>query len=148
MNHITFLQKGIIRISARDNMPQSYLEKYGILTIPESSDDTPDVTVKDNSITLPNGKTIEFFTRENSKLWDDEINYMHKKFKNAIPISRIQGRPDEVFPPECGELEGRNSEKKFGISFKISDDEKFYGLGEASSDTIQLRGNSYQNWAV
>ena len=148
MNYVTFLKKGIIRISAKEDMPQSYLEKYGILTIPKASDETSNITINDNSITLPDGKTIEFFTREDTEIWDDEINYMHEKFKNAIPISRIQGRPDEVFPPKCSELEGHNSEKKFGISFKISQDEKFYGLGEASSDRIQLRGNSYQNWAV
>ena len=34
------------------------------------------------------------------------------------------------------------------ISIVIADDEKFYGLGEAGRDRIQLRGTSSQNWTI
>lgn len=104
--------------------------------------------IEDNKIMLPDGRSLEFYIRENNGLWNNEEDYLLKKFKDKIPMSRIQGRPDEVLPPKYEVLEGRDSQKKFGISFKIDADEKFYGLGEAGRDRIQLRGDSYQNWAI
>ena len=148
MSKITFIEDGIIRIQARENMPQSYLEKYGIITVPATCECPSDLLIEKDTITLPGGKVLNFSLRSEDSLWENEINYMHKKFQNAIPFSRIQGRPDEVFPPESRELEGRDSDKRFGISFKTDDDECFYGLGEAGSDRVELRGASYQNWAV
>lgn len=143
------LKKGIIRISKSENMPQSYLERYGIITVPEPEENTG-VKIGESGITLADGRKIEFFVRpqKDDELWQGEMNYFLEKFRDKIPISRIEGRPDEVLPPSYEVLEGRDSEKTFGISFGIEDDAKFFGLGEAGRDRVQLRGGSYQNWAV
>ena len=130
-------------------MPQSYLERYGIITVPEPEENTG-VKIGESGITLADGRKIEFFvrTQKDDELWQGEMNYFLEKFRDKIPISRIEGRPDEVLPPSYEVLEGRDSEKTFGISFGIEDDAKFFGLGEAGRDRVQLRGGSYQNWAV
>lgn len=150
MNYaVKALKDGIVRISKSENMPESYLERYGLIKIPTAQDNT-DAKVDGNKITLPNGRVIDFFTRptDDDGIWQGEIDYLLEKFRDKIPISRIEGRPDEVLPPSYEVLEGRDSKKKFGISFSVDEDEKFFGLGEAGRDRVQLRGDSYQNWAV
>lgn len=143
------LKKGIIRISRHEEMPQNHLERYGIITVPKE-EPVDDVKIGDGKITLPTGKVIEFTTRPDTDndFWKKEIDYHNEKFRDKIPSSRIEGRPDEVLPPEYDVLSGEYSDKHFGISIKIDDDELFYGLGEGSRDSIQLRGGSYQNWAI
>ena len=136
------IKKGIVRISTDGEMPQNYLERYGIINVPKC-DGTADAEVCENKITLPGGRTLEFSVRpkNDDKDWSGEIDYLLEKFKNKIPESRIEGRPEEVLPPDYKLLEGRESEKKFGISFKIDDDERFFGLGEAGRDRVELRGD-------
>lgn len=143
------IKKGIVRISTDGEMPQNYLERYGIINVPKC-DGTADAEVYENKITLPGGRALEFSVRpqNDDKDWSGEIDYLLEKFKDKIPESRIEGRPEEVLPPDYKLLEGRESEKKFGISFKIDDEERFFGLGEAGRDRVELRGDSYQNWAV
>ncbi|MBP3361393.1 MAG: glycoside hydrolase family 31 protein [Clostridia bacterium] len=146
---VTPIKKGMIRISKYETMSESYLERYGIISIPEK-EEVKGVEISDGAITLPDGKRLEFTVRPETddEFWADEINYQLEYFKEKIPSRNIEGRPgDEPFP-DVEAIEARASTKKFGISFKINDDEKFYGLGEAGRDRIQHRGGSYQNWAV
>ena len=56
------VKQGIIRISKYENMPKNYLERYGIVTIP-NSESVDGVTADSNSITLPNGRILEFDVR-------------------------------------------------------------------------------------
>ena len=62
MSKITFIEDGIIRIQARDDMPQSYLEKYGIVTVPKPGELPSDLLIDGNKIALPNGRKLKFFT--------------------------------------------------------------------------------------
>lgn len=141
---------GIVRISAHSDMPQNYLERYGIINVPEA-DGQGEVKSEGNKITLPSGRVLEFCTRqqEDDEFWETEENYFLNRFADKIPFRlNVDGRPGDIKLEWNEELNGRNSEKKFGISFKINDGEKFYGLGEAGRSGIQHRGGSYQNWVV
>lgn len=140
------IKRGMVRIGSGD-ASENYLERYGLVTIPEK-EAFDGVVTEDNRITLPDGQVIEYELRKDNEVWDEEEDYLLKKFRDVIPISRIDGRPDEILQPSYDVLEGRGSDKKFGISFNIGDDDKFYGLGEAKRDGIQLRSGSYQNWTV
>ncbi len=150
---VTPLKEGIIRISIKnhEDMPENHFQRYGILNIP-NVEGIDGFNVEDGKITLPNGRAPEFFTRHEYGRDDEfrksEIDYQNKHFIDNIPISRIEGRPDEVLPPDYELMRGDDYGKSFGISFKIADDEKFYGLGEGGHDRVQLRDASYQNWAI
>ncbi len=144
------VKQGIIRISKYENMPKNYLERYGIVTIP-NSESVDGITADSNSITLPNGRILEFDVRPDGddSYWKDEMHYQLEKFRDKIPIKlNIEGRPEEELLEMDDTADGWNSGKKFGISFNITDGERFYGLGEAGRDGIELRGGSYQNWAI
>ena len=141
---------GIVRISAGENMPESYLERYGIVKVPKS-DESGRAEIGKNSIKLPCGHVLEFTVRpeEDDDFWENEEDYQLNKFADKIPFRRnIEGRPGDESLEWNESMNGRDSERKFGISFKIDKDEKFYGLGEAGRKGIQHRGGSYQNWTV
>ena len=73
MNYeVTPLKKGIVRISAHKIMPKNYLERYGIISIPEK-DNTADAVVCENKITLPDGRVLEFKIRPETDddFWGD-----------------------------------------------------------------------------
>ncbi len=113
MSKITFIEDGIIRIQARENMPESYLEKYGIITVPATCECPSDLLIEKDTITLPGGKVLNFSLRSEDTLWENEINYMHRKFQNAIPFSRIQGRPESGHQQgPCGHQGGCKGEER------------------------------------
>lgn len=147
---VTPLKPGIVRISRYAEMPQSLLEKYGIVTIPEP-DRTFTVTETADGVVLPNGKMLRFTVRpdEDNDFWMREAAYLNNKFAEKLPTKLfIEGRPEEE-PIELGEYaDGKDSDVRFGISFLLEEKECFYGFGEAGRDRIDLRGVSVQNWAI
>ncbi len=148
--HVTFIKEGIIRISKHKDMPQSYLERYGIIKIPSPCEESP-IKVDGTCITLPDGRRICFDIRpeKDDSKWHEESEYLCDKFAGKIPSKLyIEGRPDIEKMDIKKDADGKDSDIKFGISFEINRDEKFYGLGEAGRDRIQLRGMSAQNWTV
>ncbi len=143
------IKKGILRIIGEDKKEENYLERYGIVNIPES-DGSCDAYVEGNTIKLPWGKDIEFCVRdENGAQWQEIEQELNEKFGKTIPHAvKVEGRPDgEVINIGDAAL-GKNSAHKFGINFEIGRDEFFYGLGEGARDRISLRGYSYQNWTI
>lgn len=151
MNYnIEAIKQGVVRIKVKEKRNINYLERYGIVSIPVR-DSTADAVVKDGKIILPNGRELEFFVRgeKDDDFWSREINYQLDLFKDKIPNRiNIEGRPEDTNGESDKENNTDTSGYRFGISFGINSDEKFYGLGEASRDGIELRGGSYQNWAV
>lgn len=144
------IKKGIIRISANGRKSMNYLERYGILTLPES-EACPDVRIGADSITLPNGKTLVFSVRpdQDDGFWNDEIEYQLQQFADRVPYAkRIIGAEESSFAETTEDLDKKSDYPHFGIRFEISDSERFYGLGEGDSERIEHRGKSFQNWAV
>lgn len=147
---ITALKKGIVRISRYKNMPENYLEKYSLITIPHA-DGTADAGICGSCITLPDNRKLVFEVRPDgdNDSWKEEVQYLLDKFKKTTPSKiNVEGRPEEELIEFDKSMDGWASDKKFGISFSIEEDERFYGLGEAKRDGIELRGGSYQNWTV
>ena len=147
---ITTMGQGIVRISKVKYMPQSYLERYGILRLPAIRD-AGGATAAENAVVLPDGKRLSFTVRPETddKFWQEEADYLLDMFQEYVPSRRnVEGRPQELSGMEQESLDGRDSAKKFGISFEISEEESFYGLGEGGAGGIQRRGGSYQNWPV
>ena len=60
--------------------------------------------------------------------------------------SEILGDPTKRTEKENSENSSQLKNTPFGVSFSLADDERFYGLGAASSRRIQLRGSGYRNW--
>lgn len=143
---IETLKSGIIRICLKPENAVNFLERYGLVKIP-SAGYAPGVKTENGKITLPNGRELNFFVRgSDDDFWQSENDYMLELFKDKVPDSiNIEGRPKEYSQTKPRET---NSDLKFGISFGINENERFYGLGEASRSKIELRGASYQNWAV
>lgn len=142
------VREGMIRISRQENMPEKYLERYGIIKIPDR-EPVPGVIVEENAVILPDGRRLAFTLRpeEEDPLWRQEMDYQMDKFREYVPSRlNVEGRIDE--PLKQYDLDARASEKRFGISFQIEEGEKFYGLGEGERRRVQLRGSSYQNWPV
>ena len=154
MSHvITPIKKGVIRISKYGKMPESYLERYGIVTVPAASESAQhlNIRIEKTAVILPNGRRISFVVRpeQDDAFWQEEIEYQLAKFHQMIPERiNIIGRPQDSLPQWKDALNKRDSDHKFGISIAIDGGEKFYGLGEASKTRIQHRGGSYQNWAT
>ena len=130
-----------MRICKSGEMRENYLERYGLLQVPKE-DGTADARIEDGAVILPNGRRLEFFTRPQTddEFWQGEEDYLLDRFREKIPISRIEGRPDEVLPPSYEVLEGRDSERTFGISFGTEGGERFFGLGEAGRDRVGKKG--------
>lgn len=147
---ITPIKEGMIRISKCENMPEKYLERYGIVKIPPKELVT-DVIVEENAVILPNGRRLTFTLRPevDDFFWQQEIDYQLEKFKEYVPSYRnVEGRLEDAPEAWNESSNARNSSKKFGISFQIDENAKFYGLGEGNRKSIQHRGGSYQNWPV
>ena len=151
---ITPIKKGIIRISKQENMPEKYMERYGIIKIPER-ETVADVVVEENAVILPNGRKLSFTVRPDvdDVFWSEEIEYQLDKFKEFVPSRRnvegnMENRLEDASDDWQYAMDGRDSKQKFGISFEIKDTERFYGLGEGNRKSIEHRGASYQNWPV
>ena len=64
---------GITRISAHSDMPQNYLERYGIINLPKT-DGQGGAVAEENKITLPSGRVLKIKFRS-ALMWtaDREI---------------------------------------------------------------------------
>ncbi|MBR4060671.1 MAG: DUF5110 domain-containing protein [Lachnospiraceae bacterium] len=151
---ISSIKEGIIRISKHENMPEKYMERYGIIKIPEK-EAVDNVEIEENSVILPSGRKLNFTLRpeEDDTLWNDEQEYQLEKFKEFMPWRRnvegaMENRLENASEDWKDIMDARKSTKKFGISFEIKENEKFYGLGEGNRKRIEHRGSSYQNWPV
>ena len=128
---ITPIKEGMIRISKHENMPEKYMERYGIIKIPEKETVT-NVEIEENAVILPNGRKLNFTLRpeEDDALWNEEQEYQLQKFKEFMPWRRnvegaMENRLENATEDWHDVMDARNSAKKFGISFEINDQEKF-----------------------
>ncbi len=161
------LKKGVVRISSCEAMPEHYLERYGIVTVPSAEADMDvavktyrtesrqtaeaDVQQEECVVRLPDGRSLAFTVRPaaDDDFWRDEEAYLLEKFQEYVPSRRnVEGRPETQDSQRKTSVDRAGSPKRFGISFRIGADEKFYGLGEGGAGGLQRRGGSYQNWPV
>lgn len=151
MNYTTeIIKNGILRIRAAERKTTAYMERYGILAVPERKP-CADVTVSDREIRFPNGRALCFSVRPamDDAFWQDESAYLTHLFREKIPqVRRVIGAPADAPAPSVEELERQSGKARFGIRFEIAEGERFYGLGEGDSESIEHRGKSFQNWAV
>lgn len=140
------LGDGIVRVRRSEAFPQSLCERYGILTVPQVTETlSPDC----RALALKSGRTLSFGLRpdEDDAEWRGVAEYFDERFKDYEWTKKIiQGNPNtvrEVTPPQAG-----SGTSRFGVSFGLSEDERFYGLGEASKTKLELRGDAYQNWTL
>ncbi|MCI8388821.1 MAG: DUF5110 domain-containing protein [Clostridiales bacterium] len=143
----THIANGIIRMRISKNMPESLAERYGILTLPEKLTDSG-ITVSESSFTLPNGRVLPYrmideTSSEYESLHASLTDEFSDKFTDYQDIIGTQADNDKSAPTSTESLP---HEASFAISFTISDNERFYGLGEGARDRIELRGGAYQNW--
>ena len=147
---IRSIKKGIVRISVKEKKRTDYLARYGLLTIPEGEAD-PELTVGEDYLVLPNGKRLDFSIRPETDdtAWADEIEYELGLFADRVPYGkRIIGEEETELLDIEEDLDRSGRYPCFGIRIGIGEDERFYGLGEGNSESVEHRGRSYQNWAV
>ena len=144
---ITGISDGILRIRESATHGKTLAERYGILTLPEEFSDCGMAATGD-SIILKDGRKLPFrIVPENS----DEYNELHESFREEFKskftdYQAIIGAPAEASKPSPIPADTLPPEASYAIRFEISDDARFYGLGEGANDRIELRGRAYQNW--
>lgn len=153
MNHITAIQtaNGIFRITDTDyiNKP-SLTERYSILNVnKEECNDGAYFNADTSTLVTPSiSLKLAFRPECDDDFWHNTSAYLLNKFSDRH-LNRVvaEGNPNE-YP----ELEDDNaaslvsSDVHFGVAIDVLPHERFYGLGEASRDRIELRGRAYQNW--
>ena len=136
---------GILRMRLSETHGETLAERYGILTLPKELSDSG-IKVEDGKFILPDGNQLAF-----SLANEDEYNSLHEslaeEFKdNYTDYQAIIGAPAENEKPSPIPVESLPTDDHFALKIKISDTARFYGLGEGSRDSIELRGRAYQNW--
>ena len=74
--------------------------------------------------------------------------FLYAKKKHAQPLRPILG-DSQTFPSDTASIEqlpAAELSRRFGATFSIGPDERFYGLGAAASNRLQLRGQAYRNF--
>lgn len=150
---VTKLADGILRIQDETAARcQSLTERYGLLqAVREESRDTVSIDEANGLIRLSESKSIRFEIRgkEDRPFWSREKESMLEKFRDKREChENVIGRPDNRKDPSLSNVSLLPSEEvHFGMAFEIGEKDRFYGLGEASRDRLELRGRAYQNWA-
>ncbi|MBQ7821554.1 MAG: DUF5110 domain-containing protein [Clostridia bacterium] len=146
------LANGIFRITDTDYAGKLTLtERYSILT-PVSEDCTDGASYDAESTTLNVGKLklkLAFRPDSDDKFWGDASSYLLDKFKDRhLNHVVAEGNPNTEIdlPDDDNAAMLISSDVHFGVSIEVGEKERFYGLGEASRDKLELRGRAYQNW--
>ncbi len=149
------IANGIFRITdANYDGKQTLTERYDIVkaAVEEATDgatfDAETGVLKAGDLTLK----FDFRPDDDNKFWSDASKYLLDKFEDYKLNSTVaEGNPNSrSAPPRTGTpdmtLGLYEPGHHFGISVEVGDKERFYGLGEGSSNKLELRGRAYQNW--
>lgn len=143
----THIRKGILRMRLSDTHAPTLAERYGMLHVPTDGEDSG-IRTESDALRLPNGRRLafrlipadggEYGALHQSLSEEFSANFTdYQSIIGAPPVNETQILPDEMLPTE---------EKRFAVAFSLTPTERFYGLGEASRDRVELRGRAYQNW--
>ncbi len=161
---ITDIAPGILRLRLSEKHAQTLAERYKLIELPETlSESGIKVDETAGTITFPDGRIMSFSMIDGEE-YDSLHESLEKEFeKNYTDYQAIIGAPEE----EAKKAEKKAAEPKytdgqvraglvpadsvpenahFAVRFSILPDDRFYGLGEASRDRVELRGRAYQNW--
>lgn len=144
------LANGIFRLTDSAYADKLTLtERYSILTpVCEDCTDNASYDVISNTLTAGELKlTFSFRPDSDDEHWKNVSEHLLERFKDRH-LNRVVA---EGNPNECPELPSDNaallvSDTHFGLELDVGENERFYGLGEASKDRLELRGRAYQNW--
>lgn len=145
------LADGIFRITDAKyaDMP-TLTERYSILnTADEPCSDNASYDAETSILSVGELK-LKFTFRPDTDddFWSGASEYLLDKFKDRH-LNRMvaEGNPNvyEDYPEDCA-AKLVSGDVHFGITVDVVDGERFYGLGEASRDKLELRGRAYQNW--
>lgn len=140
------LTDSIYRIRRSVSFGETLTERYGLINPPKPVCELPAVQ---RAIRLKSGRFLCFELRpdEDNERWAGIAAYFEERFKaHAASYKTIQGNPNNVRSEPASQASG--GAEHFGIDFRLSETERFYGLGEASKTRLELRGSAYQNWTV
>lgn len=161
---ISDIAPGILRLRLSEKHARTLAERYKLIELPETlSESGIKVDETAGKITFPDGRIMSFSMIDGEE-YDSLHESLEKEFeKNYTDYQAIIGAPEE----EAKKAEKKAAEPKytdgqvraglvpadsvpenahFAVRFSILPDDRFYGLGEASRDRVELRGRAYQNW--
>ena len=145
------LANGIFRITDAEYAGKLTLtERYSILTpvceqcTDNASYDSANQTIKAGKVELK----LSFRPDTDDEFWKKSSGYLLEKFKDKhLNHVVAEGNPNtDIELPDDNAASLISSDVHFGITVDVGEKERFYGLGEASRDKLELRGRSYQNW--
>lgn len=155
---ITDIAPGILRLRLSEKHARTLAERYKLINLPETlSESGIKVDETAGTITFPDGRIMSFSMIDGEE-YDSLHESLEKEFeKNYTDYQAIIGAPEEekkkaekkaAEPVYEGGLVPKDSvpDGHFAVRFSIEPDDRFYGLGEASRDRVELRGRAYQNW--
>jgi len=121
------LDENLYRITARQQDEDSLALRYGLIQLPSNGRAVDEIP------------GLSFDTS-----WDgceEMLHDLEEEYRSIQP-EKIEGMP------EMKKAQGMRADSfgSFFIRFPISAEEKFYGLGEAGKDHLELRGKIYQNF--
>lgn len=121
------LDENIYRITARRTGEDSLALRYGLIRLPQNERAVEEIP------------GLSFETK-----WDgceEQLKRLEEEYRSIQPET-IEGMP------EMEKAQGMKADfyGRFFIRFPIAKDEKFFGLGEAGKDHLELRGKIYQNF--
>ena len=141
----TQIAPGILRMRLSETHGVTLAERYGILTLPEKLSDSG-MKVEDGRIVLPDGNSLPFELAGQDE-YESLLASLSDEFKDKYTdYQAIIGAPAENEKPSPIPVETIPTDDHFALKIKISESARFYGLGEGSRDSIELRGRAYQNW--
>ena len=136
------IDKGILRLRMSENFAPSLLERYGVLHT-EPAGCESGIEWNGQEIRLPNGRSLcfSFRTEENAQEWQEKLEKLKNRFSEHCAGQRvIIGDPNGTTRNNAPVERGVHT--PFGISISILPGERFYGLGEGNSESLNLRGHT------
>ncbi len=145
------IANGIFRMrDAKSADKPTLSERYGIVkAVCEACTDNASFDI-DTGVLAFNGKSLKISFRpdQDDEFWAKASGFVLEKFKDRHLNTMVaEGNPNTDFTlPEDSAAALVGTDVHFGAAFEVGEKERFYGLGEASRDKLELRGRAYQNW--
>ena len=152
------ITSNIYRLRGSGKQPPSLLERYELLRVPRESRELKEGTeyVWEAGgilrLLFSGSKSICLSLRpeKDDVFWESYARGFAEDFRSQALNRKIKREEDcpQLRRKPGTEPHRRKPGGKFGAAVIVGPEERFYGLGEAGRDSLNLRGGEYQNWAV